>query len=311
MPLRAIIAIALFFCFITLLPSCKKEITDEIHNKPTQAITQTATVAPTKLPSATPSPTKAVPTKKPTATPVITPAARTSSAALSNVSHGWGFVKKKGTAPDIGAAYTSVLNKYGGVYIGDTSTKNIYLTFDEGYENGYTPKILDTLKQNNVPACFFITMPYLKEQLPLIKRMIAEGHEVGNHTVNHPSMPEVVSDAKLEEELLGLDRVYYEKTGRSMSFLRPPKGEFSERTMKLSYNLGYTTVFWSFAYLDWDVNKQKGSQYAYNEVMDYLHGGAVLLLHAVSKDNAAALDSIIKSAKDKGYVFRPISDLKR
>jgi peptidoglycan-N-acetylmuramic acid deacetylase len=222
---------------------------------------------------------------------------------LSNKLLRWGISRRqenKTPAADPGAP--ELLKKYGGVWIGDTEKKVIYLTFDEGYENGYTPAILDTLAENDVKAVFFITGPYLKEHQDLVRRMVEEGHLVGNHTIHHPSLPEV-SDSQLEEEVLGLDRAFREKFGESMQFLRPPKGEYSERTLALTQKLGYCNLFWSFAYDDWYRDRSRGAQYAYDIVMRNLHNGAVLLLHAVSKDNAQALDSIIKGAREKGYTI--------
>lgn len=215
----------------------------------------------------------------------------------------WGIARRpenKTPAADPGAP--ELLKKYGGVWIGDTSKSVIYLTFDEGYENGYTPAILDTLAANDVKAVFFITGPYLKDHQDLVRRMVEEGHVVGNHTIHHPSLPEV-SDSQLEEEVLGLDRAFREKFGKSMQFLRPPKGEYSERTLALTQKLGYCNLFWSFAYDDWYRDKSRGAQYAHDIVMRNLHNGAVLLLHAVSKDNAQALDSIIKDVRERGYTI--------
>ena len=213
----------------------------------------------------------------------------------------WGIARKPDNqipAADPGAP--ELLAKYGGAYIGDTSRKVIYLTFDEGYENGYTSKILDALKANNAKAVFFITGPYLKEHQDLVRRMVEEGHIVGNHTIHHPSLP-TISDSQIEEEVLGLERAFKEKFGKPMRFLRPPKGEYSEKTLAITYKLGYCNLFWSFAYDDWYRDKIRGADYAYNIVMRNLHNGAVLLLHAVSKDNADALDRIMKGAKERGY----------
>ena len=230
---------------------------------------------------------------------------------VSNRKYSWSFVRKKDHLPPaLEKQQVDLAQKYNAIYLGDTSKKVIYLTFDEGYENGYTSKILDTLKENNVKAAFFITMPYLKNQFDLVDRMVKEGHTVGNHTVNHPSMPEVTDDKKLEQELLELDMLFRERTGTDMKYLRPPKGEYSERTLKISQELGYRNVFWSIAYADWDVNKQKGTEYAHKIVVDNIHNGAVLLLHAVSKDNAEALESIIKALKAQGYTFGTLDDLK-
>ncbi len=221
----------------------------------------------------------------------------------------WGISRRpenKTPAADPGAP--ELLSKYGGVWLGDTEKSVIYLTFDEGYENGYTPQILDTLADNNAKAVFFITGPYLKEHQEIVRRMKEEGHLVGNHTIHHPSLPEL-GNSQLEEEVLGLDRAYQEKFGQHMQFLRPPKGEYSERSLSLTNKLGYSNLFWSFAYDDWYRDKSRGAQYAYDIVMRNLHNGAVLLLHAVSKDNAQALDSIIKGAQEKGYSIGDPRDL--
>lgn len=221
----------------------------------------------------------------------------------------WGIARKpKGQTPDADPGAPQLLEKYGGVYVGDTSKKVIYLTFDEGYENGYTSKILDTLRDNNAKGVFFITGPYLKEHEDLVRRMVKEGHEVGNHTIHHPSLPGI-DDKKLEEEILGLDRVFFEKFGQHMKYLRPPKGEYSERTLAITNKLGYCNVFWSFAYDDWYRDKIRGPQYAYDIVTRNFHNGAILLLHAVSKDNADALDMIIKGAKEQGYEIGSVEGL--
>lgn len=221
----------------------------------------------------------------------------------------WGIVRNKNNQPpNPSAGLKDVLEKHGGKYLGDTSKKTIYLTLDEGYENGYTPAILDTLKQKNVKACFFITGPYLAKHMNLVERMVNEGHTVGNHTVNHPSLP-TVSSERIEKELIELDRVFYEKFGKNMRFLRPPKGEFNERSLEVAKRLGYTTVMWSFAYDDWNVNKQRGADYAYNMVINNLHNGAILLLHAVSKDNTDALGRIIDKARELGYEFESIENI--
>ena len=241
----------------------------------------------------------------------LTTKAHTRTEAGCNEKLAWSVVRKKDhLSPAFEKKEAELANRYNGIYLGDTSKKVVYLTFDEGYENGYTSRILDTLKENNVKAAFFITMPYLKKEAALVDRMIKEGHIVGNHTVHHPSMPEIADDKKLENEMLDLDISFKEMTGKDMKYLRPPKGEFSERTLKISKNLGYRNVFWSFAYADWDVNKQKGSQYAYNIVIDNIHSGAILLLHAVSKDNTEALGSIIKELKAQGYTFGTLDDIK-
>lgn len=229
--------------------------------------------------------------------------------AYSNNLLRWGISRRSNhetPAADPGAP--ELLTKYGSAYLGDTTKSTVYLTFDEGYENGYTSMILDVLRENDVKAVFFITGPYLNGHQDLVRRMVEEGHIVGNHTIHHPSLPEI-DDKQVEEEILGLERAFQEKFNENMPFLRPPKGEYSERTLALTQNLGYCNLFWSFAYDDWYRDKIRGPQYAYDIVMRNLHNGAVLLLHAVSKDNAQALESIIKGAVEKGYSFGDPLDL--
>ncbi len=220
----------------------------------------------------------------------------------------WGLKRNVGKAPDINPGELELLKTHNGVYLGDTNSKSLYLTFDEGYENGYTDDILDVLKKHCVPACFFVTGPYLEKEKDLILRMTQEGHDVGNHTVNHPSMPSL-SEEELECELIELDRVFFETTGKTMKFMRPPMGEHSEKSMYLSKKLGYKTVFWSIAYEDWNVDKQPSLDYVFSSVIDNLHNGAIILMHAVSSANAQALESIIIEAKKQGYTFKSLTTL--
>ena len=228
--------------------------------------------------------------------------------SYSNEKICFGFKKNKNAKPDIPASWQKLLLKYDGFYVGDESRKVLYLTFDEGYENGCTAGILDTLKEQNVKAAFFITGAYLDREPDLVKRMVAEGHIVGNHTENHPSMPDITDD-EIKAELKELDDKFFALTGKNMSYLRPPKGEFSERTLAISQKEGYKTLLWSSAYADWDVNNQKGKDYAVNQVTSQLHSGNIILLHAVSADNANGLSDIIKMAKSQGYEFLAIDEL--
>lgn len=224
----------------------------------------------------------------------------------------WGLrrAEKEGELPKADPGAPELLAKYNSLYLADTSKKTIYLTFDEGYENGYTPKILDVLYENKVNAIFFITGPYLDKEDVLVRRMLDEGHAVGNHTINHKSLP-LLDDKEIEEEVVGLDRKFHRKYGSNMVFLRPPKGEYSERSLDITSKLGYVNVFWSFAYDDWAVDRQRGWEYAFKKVTDNLHNGGILLLHAVSKDNAEALDAIIEYARDSGYEFGDVFELEK
>lgn len=235
-----------------------------------------------------------------------------SYSSLSNEKCAWGFVRKKdGQQPEFYGPHAKVLDNNEGIYCGNKDDKVLYLTFDEGYENGYTASILDTLKAKGVTAAFFVTMPYAKQNPDLVKRMIAEGHIVGNHTVNHPSMPEVTDDEKLIKEVMDLHNYIKENFNYAMHYLRPPKGEYSERTAKLCLDLGYRNVLWSSAYADWDPNNQKGTENAKNMTINNFHNGGVMLLHAVSKDNANALGEIIDEARNRGYEFLSLDEFER
>ena len=188
--------------------------------------------------------------------------------------------------------------------------KYVYLTFDEGYEAGYTSRILQVLKENQVSATFFITAHYVNTSEELVKEMIENGHIIGNHTVNHKSMPDLTDEA-VKTEVMDLHTKVYQKFGYEMKYIRPPKGEFSERTINITNELGYTTVMWSFAYDDWDENKQGREEYAKKKILDNVHPGAVILLHGNSKDNTNILDECIKEIKNMGYEFRSLDKFVR
>lgn len=232
------------------------------------------------------------------------------TAPAATHAYNWGMSKgKNGQPAQAGQKFDEMLPKFGALYLGDTSKKEIYLTFDNGYENGYTAQILDVLKKHQAPATFFVTGHYLKTVPELVKRMVKEGHIVGNHSWSHPDMT-VLSDAAIKSELLRVKEETERLTGQKvMNYLRPPRGVFNERTMKIARDEGYYHIFWSLAYKDWIVDEQKGAAYAHREVLKQIHPGAVLLLHTVSKDNADALDSIITDLKKQGYVFKSLDDL--
>ena len=228
---------------------------------------------------------------------------------LSNEKIAWGLKKVKGEKPEVPDSIIKTLDTFDGVYLAKRGGKNLYLTFDEGYENGYSGQILDVLQRTQTPAAFFITGDYLKNESELVARMVNEGHIVGNHTQNHPSMPGVSDIKSLAKEITELDDSFFALTGQHMRYLRPPKGEFSEKSLAVSKDLGYRSVFWSFAYADWEKDKTNGAQYAYDHVMPYLHDGAIILLHAVSKDNADALEKIITDATAAVYTFKRLDEL--
>lgn len=197
--------------------------------------------------------------------------------------------------------YQEKYGQYNAYFIGDEE-KVIYLTFDEGYENGYTASILDTLQEKGVQAVFFITGDYLDAEPELVGRMIAEGHAVGNHSENHPSFPGI-SPEKQREELATLAKKMEENYQYKMTLFRPPCGEFSERMLANVQDFGYTTVFWSYAYKDWDPESGIGAEAACEKAVNALHDGAIYLLHAVSSDNAEMLGDFIDEARAKGYTF--------
>jgi peptidoglycan-N-acetylmuramic acid deacetylase len=234
-----------------------------------------------------------------------------SLAAAMDTPYHYGFKKSKNSKlPSIDQeGFKGILQKNGAIFLGDTTKKELYLTFDNGYENGYTSKVLDILKNKKVPAIFFVTGHYLKDQPELLNRMVNEGHLIGNHSWNHPDMSQI-STERLKVELEKVKEGVSELTGqKEMHYLRPPRGIFSERSLEASRQLGYTNVFWSIAYKDWDQKAQKGWKYAYDNVMAQLHPGAVILLHTVSRDNAEALGKIIDDALNQGYEFKRLDQL--
>lgn len=231
--------------------------------------------------------------------------------ASASQAYHWGYKKSvNGQLPSIDQeGYKGIVEKYGALFLGNTREKVLYLTFDNGYENGYTPQILDVLKAKKVPAAFFVTGHYVSDQPELINRMVNEGHIVGNHSHSHPDMTRI-SDEKIKEELNRVEAEVANLTSqKKMTYLRPPRGIFNERTLAISRQMGYTNVFWSVAYKDWDVNQQKGAGYAHQQVMKQLHPGAIILLHSVSKDNAEALGGIIDEARKQGYEFHSLDQL--
>lgn len=223
---------------------------------------------------------------------------------------GWGLGKARDelNRPIDAVNAQEKYGKYSSLFIDLSETNTVYLTFDEGYENGYTAAILDTLKAQGVKAVFFVTYDYCKSSPELVERMIAEGHTVGNHSYSHPSFPKC-SESEVVEEVTLLHDYVKENFGYEMTLFRFPMGEYSERTLAALQKLGYTSVFWSFAYQDWNADNQPSSREAYDTVTSALHSGGIYLLHAVSKANAESLGDIISFWKQSGYSIGDLEEL--
>ena len=187
----------------------------------------------------------------------------------------------------------------------------IYLTFDCGYENGNTGAILDALKKHNAPGTFFVVGHFLESAPELVKRMVTEGHTVGNHTYHHPDMSSISDKASFQKELEGVSKLYKEITGKEMTkYYRPPQGKYSTENLKMAKELGYQTYFWSLAYVDWNVDAQPTKEEAFNKLLPRVHPGAIVLLHNTSKTNGEILDELLTKWEEMGYTFKPLSELK-
>ena len=228
--------------------------------------------------------------------------------SYNNTKYSWWFVRND-THTTPGCQRDFDISQYHAYYVNQNAGDNvIYLTFDCGYENGYTGQILDTLRDNDIKAVFFVTQHYVETQPDLVRRMREEGHLVGNHTNHHPSLP-TLSIEEQREELQSCANKMKELTGYDMDpYIRPPMGEYSERTLKLMEDMGYCTVFWSMAYLDYDVNNQPGADYVVQHFEQYVHPGAVPLMHVVSQSNAEALPRLIETLRNSGYRFARLDE---
>lgn len=222
----------------------------------------------------------------------------------------WGLSFRTEGSPPVGNAGSAQLKRYDAVFLGDPSDKVLYLTFDAGYENGCTEKILDTLKTHQVPAAFFLVGNYLEQNPDLVRRMAAEGHIVGNHTMRHPDMSRIADEASFRKELEDLEALYKQVTGEEMKkYYRPPQGTYSEENLEMAKKLGYRTVFWSLAYVDWNNDNQPTSEYAFSKLLPRTHNGAVILLHSTSTTNAQILDELLTKWKEQGYRFGTLEEL--
>lgn len=222
----------------------------------------------------------------------------------------WGLSFRQEGAPPVGNADRQQLRQYDAAYLGDPSKKVLYLTFDAGYENGSTEKILDILKEQQVPAAFFLVGNYIEKNADLVRRMEAEGHIVGNHTMHHKDMSKITDEAAFTRELQDLEALYQETVGKPMpKYYRPPQGIYSEENLRLAQKLGYKTVFWSLAYVDWNNDSQPTREQAFKKLLPRTHPGAVILLHSTSKTNAEILGELIEKWKSEGYQFGTLEEL--
>ena len=222
----------------------------------------------------------------------------------------WGLSFRQENAPPVGPATPQELARFQAAYLGDTTQKVIYLTFDAGYENGCTEKILDILKQHQVPAAFFLVGNYMERNADLVRRMVEEGHIVGNHTMHHYDMSKLTDKAAFQKELTDLEALFTKITGKEMpKYYRPPQGIFSQDNLMLARDLGYQTVFWSLAYVDWNNDSQPTKEHAFSKLLPRTHNGAVVLLHSTSQTNAQILEELLTTWKQQGYTFGTIDQL--
>ena len=236
------------------------------------------------------------------------PAAGDAAVAVSTDNWGLSF-PTEGQSP-VGNATVEELAQYNAYYLGDASQKVIYLTFDCGYENGYTASILDTLKKHNAPAAFFVVGNMIESAPDLIRRMVAEGHIVGNHTYHHPDMSSISDQAAFQKELESLEALFQETTGQTMSkYYRPPQGKYNVENLRQAKALGYKTILWSLAYVDWYVDDQPTPEQAYSKLLPRIHDGAIVLLHSTSRTNAEILDELLTKWEEMGFSFASLDQL--
>jgi peptidoglycan-N-acetylmuramic acid deacetylase len=233
------------------------------------------------------------------------------AASLSSKSYGWGYTKsKRHKTPAISKDTKEWLKDYDAYYVYNTKKKAIYLTFDLGYENGYTTKILNVLEEHDIKATFFVCKAFIDKNPKGLKRMVKEGHVVGNHTVNHIPFYKL-SESKLKSELKKVETAYKEVTGEDMvKYVRPPEGGYSEKSLGLTQKLGYTSIFWSIALPnDWNLENQPSKETTLSLFKNQHHRGAIVLLHGVSPVVADNLDKMLSQLEEEGYEFKLITDI--
>ena len=222
----------------------------------------------------------------------------------------WGLSYRQPGQTPVGPDGADQLKQMDAAYVGDTTEKVLYLTFDAGYENGYTEQILDALQKHNVKAAFFLVGNYIEKNPDFVRRMVQEGHIVANHTMHHPNMAKIEDKAKFRSELESLEALFQSVTGKEMpKFYRPPQGIYSKENLKQAQELGYQTVFWSLAYVDWNNDAQPTREEAFTKLLGRTHNGAVILLHSTSKTNADLLDELLTKWEEAGYRFETIDQL--
>ena len=221
----------------------------------------------------------------------------------------WGLsFPTPGEKPQGNASPESLL-EHGAYFLDPTTEKIIYLTFDAGFENGHTEPILDALRAAHVPALFFLVGTYIRDHPELVQRMVEEGHTIGNHTMTHPDMSAIADAERFKKELTETEAHYEAAIGAPMPKLyRPPQGKYSVENLKMAKNLGYTTLFWSLAYVDWNVDAQPSKKQAFDKLIPRIHPGAILMLHSTSSTNAEMLAELIETYREMGYEFRCITE---
>jgi len=233
-----------------------------------------------------------------------------SSSNLSTQEYNWYFNPRNDGKQPTPPQEANFFNKYDSYYVGDPNQKVIYLTFDSGYENGYTNKLLDVLKKHNTKANFFVVETYIKTNPEIIKRMANEGHLVCNHSKSHPSMASINDIEKFKDEIISVEKAYKEVTNKDMpKYFRPPMGKFSEQSLKYTQDLGYSSIFWSFAYVDWYNDNQPTAEFAKDKIFSRTHPGAIVLLHSNSKTNSEILDDVLTHWEKDGYKIETLDYL--
>ena len=232
------------------------------------------------------------------------------SALLHEKSENWGLGFGTEGKPPTGNASAEELKKYDAYFIGDTTQNTIYLTFDCGYENGNTEPILDALKKHDVKATFFVVGNFLETSPEIVKRMIVEGHTVGNHTYHHLDMSAISSMDAFKKETQDVENLFEQITGTPITkFYRPPQGKYNIENLKMAQELGYHTFFWSLAYVDWYQDKQPTKDEAFGKLLKRIHPGAIVLLHSTSSTNAQILDELLTKWEEMGYTIKPLTEL--